>query len=643
MIGLISLWICCCAWLGCAGWFLSFIHQLNSTGYSFVVAGGFVVLVVWRNRTSEKILPRIHRPKISRRFHRPLPAIFFLTSVLIFLGGVIYPPNDYDGLTYRLPRLLNWLAAGHWFWIPTVNERMNWATAGWEWVAMPFISLLHSDRGLFLINVVGFLLMPGLLFSVFRRLGVARKVAWTWMWVFPLAYGYAMQAGGIENDLTGAVFGLAAVFFGLRARHTQKVQDVWLCGLAAALLTAAKLSDLPLLLPCVVAVWPALGKLRERWVVGAVIMAVALVVSAAPTIILNQRNTGSWTGDPGNTVQVQVKSPTAALLGNSLLLLQQSFMPPVLPGARKISEVVDKKMPASWQQTLKDKFPRYYLTRLNELPQEETSGLGIGITALLLASAAACFLGWKKPRTPMPLAEGDRRASGRRAPRFFLENLVPFAGWVAALAYMLKMGSEATARLMLPYYPLAIVPFLWLPSQECLLRRRLWKIFAALAALCVLPAVIVSPSRPLFPAETITGWLARHHPHSTGVQRLAVVYSTYAHRNDLLAPLREAIPADVKEIGFVAGSNDTDYSLWRPFGQRRVIELQSTDGKAIQVPAGIKWMVIKKDAWPDFSNVPLEEWVAEHHARVVLSVPLVELVSWGAQTWCLVQLEDAGH
>ena len=25
--------------------------------------------------------------------------------------------------------------------------------------------------------------MPGLLFSVFRQVGVARKVAWTWMWI----------------------------------------------------------------------------------------------------------------------------------------------------------------------------------------------------------------------------------------------------------------------------------------------------------------------------------------------------------------------------------------------------------------------------------------------------------------------------
>lgn len=48
------------------------------------------------------------------------------------------------------------------------------------------------------------------------------------------------------------------------------------------------------------------------------------------------------------------------------------------------------------------------------------------------------------------------------------------------------------------------------------------------------------------------------------VQRLATIYSCYAHRNDLLAPLRAALPANVQEVGFVACLDDTDYSLGVP-------------------------------------------------------------------------------
>ena len=56
---------------------------------------------------------------------------------------------------------------------------MNYSGTGWEWMAMPLLAL-RSDRALFLINTVGFFLLPGLIFSVFRQGVVARRAAWAW-------------------------------------------------------------------------------------------------------------------------------------------------------------------------------------------------------------------------------------------------------------------------------------------------------------------------------------------------------------------------------------------------------------------------------------------------------------------------------
>jgi hypothetical protein len=213
-----AIWICVCAYLNCAGWTLSAMHALNAYGCVAILILGLGALLFWRKKTSEKIFPEIHWQKLNHRFRRPFPAIFLFVAILIFLGGALHAPNNYDALTYRLPRQLNWLSAGHWFWIPTANEKLNYSTTAWEWISLPFFAVLRSDRGLFLINMLGFLLMPGLFFSVCQRMGAARRVAWTWMWIFPLAYGCATQAGSVGNDFTGAVFCLASVFFGLRAR-----------------------------------------------------------------------------------------------------------------------------------------------------------------------------------------------------------------------------------------------------------------------------------------------------------------------------------------------------------------------------------------------------------------------------------------
>jgi hypothetical protein len=145
-------------------------------------------------------------------------------------------------------------------------------------------------------------------------------------------------------------------------------------------------------------------------------------------------------------------------------------------------------------------------------------------------------------------------------------------------------------------------------------------------------------ARPLWPAQTVTARLARAHPNNQNLQRLATTYAAYAHRNDILAPLRAGLPADAREIGFIAGSNDTDYSLWRPFGSRSVKDLRPDIDQFLEQP-NVEWVVVKEDIWPEISPVPFEKWAQEHSAKIVLTQSIVELVSAGPQNWSLLHIE----
>jgi len=619
MSAAIALWICACVYLSCGGWLLSALYQLNAAGYAVALSAGLAAFFFWRKKFSGPAIRPPARRKLCQRFRRVFPALFLLAAVLVFLGGALGAPNNYDALTYRLPRMLNWLAAGHWLWIPTFNDRMNYSGVAWEWTAMPFLALLHSDRGLFLINALGFLLLPGLLFSIFRQVGVARKVAWTWMWLVPLAYGYVTQAGSIGNDLTGTLFCLASIHFGLRARRSGRVGDVWLALLAAALLTGAKLSNLPLALPCLVAIWPALGQLRKHLAGSVAVVGVAVVVSAAPMMVLNQLHAGSWNGDPHNEGKMQLHNPAAAFIGNSFLLAEQCLAPPVLPG----SDQLNKRATAALPDFVKENFPRLSINRVVELPGEEGSGLGLGLTLPLLLALGASASGLGCP--------------GRLGKIFSRLPPVAIAAWISMLVYLAKMGSEAGPRLLLPYYPLVLIPLLLLPAHGHLLRRRGWRIFLVLTMLGVLPVLILSMARPLWPAQTVTTHLAQSHPGSKILQRLATTYTAYAHRNDILAPLRPVL-AGANEIGFIAGSNDADYSLWRPFGSRKIIYLRHDLRPFLENP-DVEWVVVKRGIWPEVNAVPLEEWAQAHHAKIVLTVAIVELVSWGPEDWCVLHLE----
>jgi len=616
------LWLACAVWLNGVGWILAATHQLNPLNYALTLLPGIAIALVWLRKNRSPIHPQ----KYVRRFRRPLPAIFLFLTVLVFLGGVWYAPNNLDALTYRLPRMLNWLDAGKWFWIPTDNARMNFSGAGWEWMAMPQLALAHSDRGFFLINALGFLLMPGLLFSIFRQLGVARRVAWNWMWILPLAGGFVLQAGSIGNDLTGGLLFLLSIFFAFKARKSGRATDVWLAVLAAALMSGEKLSNLPLGLPCLVAVWPVLKLLLKKPLRSLVVAALALLISAAPIMALNIAHTGSWNGEPDNKSRMQVHNPAAALLGNSLLLAEQSLMPPVLLYPKKINDHINQSLPSSWKSLLSREFPRFYLGGLGELPTEEGAGLGMGVTLLLLAGLAASILGLSR--------YGWAKIKSARVP------LVALAAWIAALVFMLKLGSEAGPRLMLPYYPLLIAPFLLLPAQRSLLRWRAWRFVLALAGLSILPALILSPARPLWPAQAVCERLHTEHPGNGLWERMSLVYSTYANRNDIFATAQLKLPSDAHEIGLIADPSDgIVYSLWRPFGQRKVISLSLDPGHFLAHPDEIKWWVINEHAWSQFCTVPLAEWAQKNHATVVATFSVVELIALGAEKWTVLRID----
>src|SRR6266436_4893568 len=187
---LVRIWVWVSALATLAGWSLSVLGYLNPAGY-FAFAGLAIVILIFSRkslfgRSKEPVSgPGAHPPrkqwqwnKIGWRFRRSLPLGFAVLAALAFLGGACYPPGNHTALTYRTPRVLQWLTHEHWFWIHTPNYRMNNRACGFEWLTAPLLLFTKSDRLLFLINFVPFLLLPGLVFSVFTRIGARPRVAW---------------------------------------------------------------------------------------------------------------------------------------------------------------------------------------------------------------------------------------------------------------------------------------------------------------------------------------------------------------------------------------------------------------------------------------------------------------------------------
>ena len=633
----VQLWILISAFATFAGWTLSALGELNQVGYTvaFVLFGAFVVLQRHSLGFSRDSLSLAMR-KAFRRFRRPLPFCFFALAVLVFAGGAMYRPTHYVALTYHIPRVLQWLAAGRWIWIHTPVARMNYTASDFEWQFAPLLLFTKSDRLIFVLNFIPYLLLPGLVFSVFTRLGVHPRVARQWMWLLPTGYNFLLQAGSAGNDCVCGFYALAAFDFALRARSaaprgvtlqrevpgTRALSNSWYSILAAALLTGTKPVSVPLLFPWLILIWPSIRLLARHWFATLPVAVAAVLASFFPIALMNKLHCGDWMGTSIEPGKVEVSNPLIGILCNGFELLQSNLAPPLFPMARAWDAEVERIVPHDWLTTFQSGF---FTT--GELPTEDWAGIGFGLSVLLAVSFIGSLFNRKSSSSCLS------RASQRNVLAIF----VLLAPWVALLVYCSKAGMATPARLIAPYYPLLLPLLLVGRAQAEIVRRTWWRALAGVAILLALFVLIVSPDRPLWPAQTVLGRLAEHHPNNHLVSRAREVYSIYAKRSDPLANVRAFLPPDVKVVGFIAGEDDSDISFWLPFGSRRVEHFLLNDPPERLRQAGVQYVVVN-GATLQPGSVTVEDWIKETGAEVIGKTNDTLKLSEGEQTWMVVKI-----
>jgi len=265
-------------------------------------------------------------------------------------------------------------------------------------------------------------------------------------------------------------------------------------------------------------------------------------------------------------------------------------------------------VPVELKGWLLERFPRFEF-KLGEIPMEESAGLGFGLTS--------CLVLWifKGRRTPIsfPIL--------REQPWFSLG----IAGLISLIFFMAKMGSESTARLLLPYYPfLLLLPlgFWRLPSGTL---RKLAPIFAFLSS-TALVGLILSPARPLLPVQKLLN-LIGDNPRFT---RVSSVYQTYIERGTCWDPILTILPPDIKTLGFFSHGDDLEAPLWKPFGLRKVVTVDEKDITVCGLPHADAWLVRRPRAESLKSN---SEW--QLHWKEIDAQSITQKVAVGGEDWVL--------
>jgi len=629
----LEIWLLYAATCSAAGWILSYFRILNPPAY-LVVHFLFLTSICFFYRTPlQKFfrLRTLHKTKArffpARRSHehplslrRLLPASFFLLAFLTLLAGSVYSPNNFDALTYRLPRVLYWLQDNGWSWLHTINVRLNNRATGFEWLIAPQLSLLHTDRLLFFLNYLSFLFLPGLLYCLLRECRSQARTAWLWMWLFPTGYGYLLQSSSTCNDAFATVYALSATTLALRFAHHRKTRDLLFCLLSCALLTGAKASNLPLLLSVFLLLIFSWKALLRSWRPLFASTLPLILASLIPAAYLNWKYCGDWTGtrlEPSRFVS----APWIGLVGNFGQVLAQNFSPPVLPNARALDSTLQSLLPSFIREPLRLDFEGGFTFGLGELPTE-ASGLGFGLSLLLLIASIFSIPSWHRywRQSPLPI-------------RLFL-----IAGPTSLIWFFTKTALSGISRVVLPYFPIALAFILAASNWPRLHRSRLFRLTIFLNLFLAILTIVIDPSRPLWPAQT----LLSHSTSSPLIEKLRTralsVYSNYGSRSDVFLPLRPLLPPAVSEVGFFNGGDDPVSSLWKPYGSLIIREVTPKDNLASLQARGLRYIFAGDRGLGETRSQTIEEWATDLHASIVAATIIHPSVSRGAERWVLLLL-----
>ena len=524
---------------------------------------------------------------------------------MTLLAGVLYRDDNGDSDSYRIPRVLHWLAQGQWHWIRTMDPLINITNCNFEWLSAPLILFTHTDRTLFLINWISLLLLPGLTFSFLKSLGVRPRVAWWWMWLLASGWCFAFQASSTVNDSFAGVYALAGVVLTLQARREGNPSLALLGLIALAFVTGIKLTNVPLLLLWVVIIAPAWRLLLRRPLLTLLAVGLSMAVSFIPIAVANMRHADNWTGVTKNSPihATELHSPFWGIIGNTFCLSVQNLMPPIFPQADQWNDLMERFVRTPFGQHFRSFSHFGTLGHDCHSVNETNAGIGAGICVLTLLTLLAA---WRLRRQPGG-TPGETRPPGR-----FL-RLVP---WFLLLVFMAKVGTVQSARHLSPYYILLFPLLLCQPGIARVVRQRWWQITSLSLMLLTLVMVSLIRDRPLFPVLTLSHYLARTFPNSTLPPRIASAFSGGLERDKFLTFLAAKLPADQTMIGYAVFMEAQEPCLWLPWGQRTVMRVLPTDQPADWSAAGVHYIVMES-FYLDANKQDLAGWLKQNHGVLV--------------------------
>ncbi|HEU5073098.1 MAG TPA: hypothetical protein VFU02_02980 [Polyangiaceae bacterium] len=428
-------------WVTASGIFVS---------HALVALGGIAVV----HRTGQ-LSALFDVSKLRRRLAWALrsPTLPYLLpiAVVLFLVAIVYPPNNYDSLTYHMTRVAFWLQNRSVDFYATVNPRQNGTCPGAEYLILTLQALTGGDRLANCVQTTAFAIILVSIALITRYLKAPRAFRVPLVVVCCTAPSFVLQATTTQNDLCAAVTVLAVlcaarrVLFGREVRLTLRDAGALSLSLAAAYMVkpTALVLTTPLLAVVAWRILRALMRRRQTPESLATLRALGLALIVAVGIC------GPHLARIAN--EPDVLAPTANLMfpGSKTGLTQQRLLNPLLAVAHHVPPTgLDRwlgKIHASARPTSAPSSQPWWLGGFyagHALRQhEDLAGAPFQFIALALSSVIG--LAWAT----------RRRASGRSI--VVLLALLPPVTWL--FFHWVAKNNQWIARYHAPWLTLGVI------------------------------------------------------------------------------------------------------------------------------------------------------------------------------------------
>ncbi|WP_162847192.1 ArnT family glycosyltransferase [Mucilaginibacter gracilis] len=171
---------------------------------------------------------------------RILLSIVSILLLLIFAQGVLYPPNNWDSMTYHMARITSWISHGSVEHYPTHIFRQLYQPPFAEYVIMHVGILNGSD---FFSNSVQFFFLLFSILSVILILdnfGLGRQYKIIAIVAIVTIPEVILQASSTQNDIVVSFFIITGFYFSVKALKNGNFADFVFWGLALGLGTLTK-------------------------------------------------------------------------------------------------------------------------------------------------------------------------------------------------------------------------------------------------------------------------------------------------------------------------------------------------------------------------------------------------------------------